>query len=120
MSDLSREPSAGGDESGRASVPVTRAGEHFAGLRNALARLASAGVTMALPVEIREWRGEAAHGCFVQIDASTCALHIGRGRYVALDIQRDLNGVTPNEATRLKLQRSGIVRKPDMHRSYGA
>ncbi len=88
------------------------------GLRSAVDRLACAGVPLSPPLEIRDWDGDARHGYFVQIDAATCALHVGRGCYITLDIQRDLNGVTPVETTRCMLCRSGAVRRPDSSRSY--
>jgi hypothetical protein len=108
------------DERGWPISRTTTDCERLARLQSALARLMSAGVSMCAPVEIREWRGESFNGVFVHIDASTCALHVGRGRYLLLDIQRDLNGVRPSEATRLVLQRSGNVREPDARRSHSA
>lgn len=82
-------------------------------LEKAVARLSLAGISMPAPVEIRRWSGEPFVGCFIQLDPTTWALHIGRGRYVTLDIDRDLNGVVPSEAKPMMLQRSGDVREPE-------
>ncbi len=78
----------------------------------------SAGVSLAEPVEIHEWAGDARRGRFVHIDHATCALHVGRGQYITVDIQRDLNGETPSEAMEFILCRSGAVRQPDARRSF--
>ncbi len=90
----------------------------YGGLRSAVDRLISAGVSLAEPVEIREWTGDARRGRFVQIDHATYALHVGRGQYLTVDLQRDLNGETPAEAMEFILCRSGAVRRPDARRSF--
>ncbi len=108
------------DREGGCPVPPAIVRERLHDLEAAVARLVSAGAPFKAPVEFREWHGEACQGCFVNLDAGTCALHLGRGRYVALDIQRDLNGVMPREARRVMLRRSGNVQEPDVNRSYCA
>ncbi len=107
---------------GERAIPVTPAATHvrYSGLWSAVDRLRSAGQPLATPVKISEWSGDARHGRFVVIDGTTCALHVGRGTYITVDIQRDLNGVTPREATSSMLCRSGAVREPDSRRSYNA
>ncbi len=77
---------------------------------DAVARLAAVGEIMPLPQEVIEWNGEARQGKFVQLDGNTCALHQGRGTYIRLDVQRDLNGIVPPEARNMALKRSGEVR----------
>jgi len=86
----------------------------------AVERLRSAGFSLCTPVRVWEWSGDARCGAFVRIDAATWALHIGRGSYVTVDIQRDLNGVSPNEGQACMLCRSGTVREPDSFGSYNA
>ena len=90
----------------------------YDGLRSAVDRLRSSGVALWAPVEIHEWTGDARFGRFVHIDHATCALHVGRGRYITVDVQRDLNGVLPHEAAQLMLCRSGAVRTPDASRAH--
>ncbi len=87
----------------------------LADVRAAVARLAARGEIMPTPQEIVEWDGEARQGKFVQLDDHTCALHAGRGSYVRLDIQRDLNGVVPPEGRNMALKRSGAVRAAVRH-----
>lgn len=84
-------------------------------VREAVGRLAARGETMPLPQQVLEWNGEARQGKFVQLDANTCALHMGRGIYVRLDVQRDLNGVVPPEGCNMALKRSGEVRLAARH-----
>jgi hypothetical protein len=79
-------------------------------IREAVARLAERGEIMPAPLQVLEWDGEARQGKFVQLDDKTCALHTGRGTYVRLDIQRDLNGIVPPEARNMALKRCGDVR----------
>ena len=79
-------------------------------VRDALERLAARGETMTDPAKVLEWNGEPRQGKFVQLDDRTCALHMGRGIYVRLDIQRDLNGIVPPEGKNIVLKRSGDVR----------
>jgi hypothetical protein len=86
----------------------------------AVERLRSAGFPLCAPVRVSEWNGDARSGSFVQIDAATWALHVGRGNYITVDIQRDLNGISPNEAKACILGRSGTVREPDSFGSYNA
>jgi hypothetical protein len=112
----SRIDSAGRGIASSAPIPHPR----LSGLQSAVNRLTSAGASLAPPREIREWTGDARSGQFVQIDATTCALDVGRGCYITVDIQRDLNGIIPNEAKRCILCRSGAVREPDSRRSYNA
>lgn len=106
----------------KSSISASPAVAHarYRGLQSAIERLSSAGIAFVNPVQICEWNGDARVGRFVHIDATTCALHLGRGSYVTLDIQRDLNGVCPDEALRCLLSRSGTVREPDIRRSYNA
>jgi hypothetical protein len=82
---------------------------------DAVARLASHGEIMPLPQEVIEWNGEARQGKFIQLDDNTCALHLGRGTYLRLDVQRDLNGIVPPEARNMALKRSGEVRLAVRH-----
>jgi hypothetical protein len=82
---------------------------------DAVARLAARGEIMPLPQEVIEWNGEARQGKFVQLDDRTCALHQGRGTYIRLDVQRDLNGIVPPEARNMALKRSGEVRLAVRH-----
>jgi hypothetical protein len=82
---------------------------------DAVARLAARGEIMPLPQEVVEWNGEARQGKFVQLDERTCALHQGRGTYIRLDVQRDLNGIVPPEARNMALKRSGGVRLAARH-----
>jgi putative chitinase len=82
---------------------------------DAVARLAARGEIMPLPQEVVEWNGEARQGKFVQLDERTCALHQGRGTYIRLDVQRDLNGIVPPEARNMALKRSGEVRVAARH-----
>jgi predicted chitinase len=82
---------------------------------DAVARLAARGEIMPLPQEVLEWTGEARQGKFVQLDHNTCALHLGRGTYIRLDVQRDLNGIVPPEARNMALKRSGEVRLAARH-----
>jgi hypothetical protein len=70
---------------------------------------------MPPPSEIIEWDGGARQGKFVHLDEATCALHVGRGTYVVLDVQRDLNGVVPPEGRNVALKRSGDVRAAVRH-----
>lgn len=77
---------------------------------DAVGRLAARGEIMPLPLEVLEWNGEPRQGKFVQLDDRTCALHQGRGTYIRLDVQRDLNGIVPPEARNMALKRSGEVR----------
>ncbi len=84
-------------------------------VRVAVERLAARGEVMPLPVQVIEWNGESRQGKFVQLDAETCALHMGRGIYVVLDVQRDLNGVVPPEGRNMALKRSGEVRLAARH-----
>jgi predicted chitinase len=84
-------------------------------VRDAVERLAARGEIMPPPVTVIEWNGEARQGKFVQLDEHTCALHMGRGTYVRLDIQRDLNGIVPCEARNMALKRSGDVRPALRH-----
>jgi putative chitinase len=79
-------------------------------IRAAVERLAARGTVMPLPLEVVEWNGEARQGKFVQLDEKTVALHTGRGTYVRLNVQRDLNGVVPPEGSNMALKRSGEVR----------
>jgi hypothetical protein len=81
----------------------------------AVERLAARGEIMAPPLTVIEWNGEARQGKFVQLDDDTCALHLGRGTYVRLDVQRDLNGIVPPEARNMALKRSGDVRIAARH-----
>ncbi len=105
------------DERGCPVVPRACARERLTKLETALSQRVP-GVGFARPVEVRDWSGDAQQGFFVRIDAATFALHVGRGTYVTLDVERDLNGVVPSEARRLVLQRSGNVREPDPQRSF--
>ncbi len=82
----------------------------IAEVRDAVDRLALRGEMMACPTEVLDWNGEARQGKFVQLDERTCALHMGRGVYIRLDIQRDLNGIVPPEGKNLALKRSGDFR----------
>ncbi len=82
---------------------------------DAVARLAERGENMPPPQEVIEWNGEARQGKFVQLDSNTCALHQGRGTYIRLDVQRDLNGIVPPEARNMALKRSGDVRLAARH-----
>ena len=116
MDTVSRSTQIGSSESFLGTSAVVH--PRYWGLRSAVDRLTGNGVPLRPPVEIREWDGDARNGIFVQIDAATCALHVGRGCYITLDIQRDLNGVTPIETMRSMLCRSGAVRRPDSSRSY--
>ncbi len=84
----------------------------------AVERLRSAGFSLCAPVRVWEWSGDARYGSFVRIDAATWALHVGRGSYITVDIERDLNGVSPNEAQACMLGRSGTVREPDSFGRY--
>jgi putative chitinase len=84
-------------------------------VREAVERLAACGEIMPAPVAVIEWNGEARQGKFVQLDDATCALHMGRGTYVRLDIQRDLNGIVPPEGRNMALKRSGDVRPAARH-----
>lgn len=84
-------------------------------VREAVARLAARGEIMPSPLQVIEWDGEARQGKFVQLDDATCALHMGRGTYVRLDIQRDLNGIVPPEGRNMALKRSGDVRPAARH-----
>jgi len=82
---------------------------------DAVERLALCGEIMPAPLQVVEWDGEARQGKFVQLDEKTCALHIGRGTYVRLDVQRDLNGIVPPEGRNMSLKRSGDVRPAVRH-----
>jgi hypothetical protein len=82
---------------------------------DAVVRLGERGEIMPLPQEVVEWNGEARQGKFVQLDERTCALHQGRGTYIRLDVQRDLNGIVPPEARNMALKRSGEVRLAARH-----
>ncbi len=84
-------------------------------VRSAVERLAQRGEIMPAPLEVIEWNGEARQGKFVQLDEVTCALHIGRGTYMRLDVQQDLNGIVPPEARNMALKRSGDVRAAVRH-----
>jgi hypothetical protein len=84
-------------------------------VRLAVERLATRGQTMPLPLEFVDWNGEARQGKFVQLDERTVALHTGRGSYVRLDVQRDLNGVVPPEGCNMALKRSGEIRPAARH-----
>lgn len=79
-------------------------------VQDAVEQLAVRGEILAFPTQVLDWSGEARQGKFVQLDERTCALHIGRGLYVRLDIQRDLNGIVPPEGRNVALKRSGEVR----------
>lgn len=79
-------------------------------VRDAVDRLALRGENLAYPLQVTDWNGEARQGKFVQLDRDMCALHAGRGMYVRLNIQRDLNGVIPPEAKNMALKRNGDVR----------
>jgi hypothetical protein len=81
----------------------------------AIERLAARGEVMPAAVSVIEWNGEARQGKFVQLDERTCALHMGRGTYIRLDVQRDLNGVTPPEGRNMALKRSGDVQPAVRH-----
>jgi hypothetical protein len=84
-------------------------------VRDAVERLALRGEMMPVPVQVVEWNGEARQGKFVQLDEHTCALHMGRGTYVRLDVQRDLNGIVPPEGRNMALKRSGDFRPAERH-----
>jgi hypothetical protein len=84
-------------------------------VRDAVERLAARGEIMPEPAQVVEWNGEARQGKFVQLDERTCALHMGRGTYVTLDVQRDLNGIVPPEGRNMALKRSGDVRPAARH-----
>lgn len=84
-------------------------------IRGAVERLAQRGEIMPAPLEVIEWKGEARQGKFVQLDEITCALHTGRGTYVLLDVQQDLNGIVPPEARNMALKRNGDVRMAVQH-----
>ena len=84
-------------------------------VRDAVERLAVRGEIMPDPLAVTEWNGEARQGKFVQLDENTCALHMGRGAYVRLDVQRDLNGIVPPEGRNMALKRSGDVRPAARH-----
>ncbi len=86
-------------QSPRAASPAISNGERLAQLERALVRLTPFGAALA-PVRLHAWRGEPFNGYFVRIDASTFALHVGNGHYVWLDLERDLNGLLPDEALR--------------------
>jgi len=83
--------------------------DFVAEIGEAVERLAARGEIMPPPIAVIDWDGEARQGKFVQLDEHTCALHMGRGTYVRLDVQRDLNGVTPPEGRNVALKRSGDV-----------
>ncbi len=93
---------------GRRAVSATR--DILNDVREAVERLALRGEMLARPLEVLKWTGEARQGKFVQLDEQTCALHMGRGVYVELDIARDLHGVVPPEGQNMALKRSGIIR----------
>ncbi len=82
---------------------------------DAVERLSALGSPMPAAVAVIDWDGEARQGKFVQLDNRTCALHIGRGTYLRLDIERDLNGVVPPEGRNMALRRSGEVRSAVRH-----
>jgi hypothetical protein len=84
-------------------------------INEAVERLAARGEVMPIPVSVVDWNGEARQGKFVQLDERTCALHMGRGMYIQLDVQRDLNGVTPPEGRNMSLKRSGDVQPAVRH-----
>jgi hypothetical protein len=84
-------------------------------VRDAVGRLALRGEHLPAPLEVVDWNGEARQGKFVMLDERTCALHLGRGTYVRLDIQRDLNGIAPPEGRHVALKRSGDVRIATRH-----
>ncbi len=92
----------------RAAADATR--DLLQEVRDAIERLSSRGEIMVHPTQVADWNGEARQGKFVQLDERTCALHMGRGVYVRLDIQRDLNGVVPPEGKNMALKRTGEVR----------
>ncbi len=94
----------------RRSLDAAAARDPVGDVRAAVARLAARGDVMPDPEQVVEWNGEARQGRFVHLDADTCALHVGRGTYVRLDVQRDLNGLVPPEARNVALKRSGDVR----------
>jgi hypothetical protein len=87
----------------------------LAEVRHAVARRAACGQTMPEPLAVLEWDGEARQGKFIALDAQTMVLHVGRGAYIRLDVQRDLNGVTPPEGCNMALKRSGDVRLAARH-----
>lgn len=84
-------------------------------VRAGVVRLTARGERLPDPLQILEWDGQARQGKFVQLDAQTVVLHVGRGAYVRLDIQRDLNGVVPPEGRNMALKRSGEVRAAARH-----
>ena len=93
---------------GRRAVDATRDILHD--VCDAVERLALRGEMLARPLQVLKWTGEARQGKFVQLDERTCALHMGRGVYVELDIARDLHGVVPPEGRNMALKRSGLIR----------
>jgi hypothetical protein len=90
-------------QSGNPAETINR--ERLAQLEHALERAMPGGGAGRTAVHIRAWHGEPFSGFFVRLDASTWALHVSRGRYVWLDIERDLSGLLPPEALRQMLPR---------------
>lgn len=90
-----------------ASTAGTR--DFLADVGQAVERLGWRGDRLPPPAQVIDWNGEARTGKFAQIDDHTFGLHIGRGVYVILDIERDLNGIAPPQATSVALKRSGDV-----------
>lgn len=59
------------------------------------------------PRDVRPWDGKQHLGTVVKVDENTYAMHVGRGSYQTLDVQRDLHGQHPTDGRKLELDGRG-------------